>query len=168
MSVTVVDADNKNIGLHHRRPDHRRQLDTATTAAPWRSPPATPRAGPTEVMVDADTADKHHLKLGDELRTIAVTGDFTREDLRHRRPSQVTNPGAAIVYFDTATAQRNLLGDTGVYTNVNVTAAAGVSDAPAEEERRRRRSARRATSARPQKEAADASREDDRRASWTS
>ena len=129
MSVTVVNADNDNMGSVQRRPDHRRQLDRATTCGPWRSPPGTPRAGPTEVMVDADTADKHHLKLGDE----------TAHDRRHRRPHarrssgiatfKVTNPGAAIVYFDTETAQRELLGATGRFTHVNVTAAAGVSDA---------------------------------------
>ncbi|HEY9372258.1 ABC transporter permease, partial [Streptomyces sp.] len=37
-------------------------------------------------------------------------------------------PGAAIVYFDTATAQRELLGAEGRFTQVYATAAAGVSD----------------------------------------
>ena len=68
--------------------------------------------GPTEVMVDADTAEKHHLKLGDELRTIAVTGDFTAK-ISGIASFKVTNPGAAVVYFDTATAQRKLLGKAG-------------------------------------------------------
>jgi putative ABC transport system permease protein len=40
----------------------------------------------------------------------------------------VTNPGAAIVYFDTATAQRELLGKEGLFTNVLITATDGVSD----------------------------------------
>jgi putative ABC transport system permease protein len=40
----------------------------------------------------------------------------------------VTNPGAAIVWFDTATAQRELLGATGRFTHLNITAASGVSD----------------------------------------
>ena len=55
-------------------------------------------------MVDADTADKHHLKIGDELRTIAVTGDFTAKIIGIAT-FKVTNPGAAVVYLDTATAQ---------------------------------------------------------------
>ena len=72
-------------GLHQRRPDHRRQLEQQRRPRRWRSPPATPRAAPTEVMVDADTADKHGLKLGDELRDHRRHRRLHREDLRHRR-----------------------------------------------------------------------------------
>lgn len=127
MSVTVVDADNKNVGASSGAP---------TIAGNWtdndlKSMEITsghaPR-GPTEVMVDADTADKHDLKLGDELRTIAVTGDL-KAKIVGIATFQVTNPGAAVVYFDTATAQRGLLGGTGLFTQINVTADEGVSDA---------------------------------------
>lgn len=126
MNVTVVNSDNKNMGSTTGAP---------TIAGNWthndlRSMEITsghaPR-GPTEVMVDADTADKHHLKMGDELRTIAVTGDF-KARIVGIATFKVTNPGAAVVYFDTATAQRELLGATGRFTQLNVTAAAGVSD----------------------------------------
>ncbi|UFQ16112.1 MULTISPECIES: ABC transporter permease [Streptomyces] len=126
-SVTVVDSDNKNLGPTNGGP---------TIAGNWtrndlRSMDITaghsPR-GPTEVMIDADTADKHDLKIGDELRTIAATGDHTAK-ISGIAAFKVTNPGAAIVYFDTATAQRELLGATGRFTHVNVTADAGVSDA---------------------------------------
>ncbi|MGW7368517.1 ABC transporter permease [Streptomyces sp. NPDC054841] len=125
MSVTVVNADNKNMGSSTGAP---------TIAGNWtrndlRSMEITsghaPR-GPTEVMVDADTAEKHGLKLGDELRTIAVTGDLTAK-ISGIASFKVTNPGAAVVYFDTATAQRELLGRTGAFTHVAVTAAPGVS-----------------------------------------
>ncbi|MET8247100.1 FtsX-like permease family protein [Streptomyces sp. NPDC005202] len=127
MSVTVVNSANKNMGSSNGAP---------TIAGNWtrndlRSMEITsghaPR-GPTEVMIDADTADKHHLKLGDELRTIAVTGDF-KARIVGIATFKVTNPGAAVVYFDTATAQRELLGTTGRFTQINVTAAPGVSDA---------------------------------------
>ncbi|MFJ7078365.1 ABC transporter permease [Streptomyces sp. NPDC098781] len=127
MNVTVVDSDNKNMGSSNGAP---------TIAGNWtrndlRSMEITsghaPR-GPTEVMVDADTADKHDLKVGDELRTIAQTGDFTAK-IVGIATFKVTNPGAAIVYFDTATAQRELLGATGRFTQFNLTAAAGVTDA---------------------------------------
>ncbi|MFE9995739.1 ABC transporter permease [Streptomyces avermitilis] len=126
MNVTVVNTDNENMGSTTGAP---------TIAGNWtkndlRSMQITsghaPR-GPTEVMVDADTADKHHLKLGDELRTIAVTGDF-RAKIVGIATFKVTNPGAAVVYFDTATSQRELLGATGRFTHINVTAAAGVGD----------------------------------------
>ncbi|TLS40376.1 FtsX-like permease family protein [Streptomyces montanus] len=127
MNVTVVNSDNKNMGSTTGAP---------TIAGNWtkndlRSMEITsghaPR-GPTEVMVDADTADKHHLKMGDELRTIAVTGDF-KAKIVGIASFKVTNPGAAVVYFDTATAQRELLGATGRFTHINLAAAQGVTDA---------------------------------------
>ncbi|MFF3376463.1 ABC transporter permease [Streptomyces sp. NPDC002680] len=126
MNVTVVDSDNENMGSSTGAP---------TIAGNWtrndlRSMEITsghaPR-GPTEVMVDADTADKHHLKMGDELRTIAQTGDI-KARIVGIATFKVTNPGAAVVYFDTATAQRELLGATGRFTQLNVTAASGVTD----------------------------------------
>ncbi|MET9775408.1 FtsX-like permease family protein [Streptomyces sp. NPDC006367] len=126
MNVTLVDADNDNVGATSGAP---------TIAGNWtendlRSMEITsghaPR-GPTEAMIDADTADKHGLKIGDELRTIAQTGDF-RTRITGIAAFTVTNPGAAVVYFDTATAQRELLGATGRFTQFNVTAADGVSD----------------------------------------
>ncbi|RPE43297.1 putative ABC transport system permease protein [Streptomyces sp. Ag109_O5-1] len=85
-----------------------------------------PRA-PGQIMVDADTADKHHLKLGDEIGVITTVGTHTAR-ISGIATFTVTNPGAAIFYLDTRTAQRTLVGRTGVYTNVNVTAAKGVTD----------------------------------------
>ncbi|WP_406420254.1 ABC transporter permease [Streptomyces sp. NBC_00873] len=126
MSVTVVDSHNKNMGSSSGAP---------TIAGNWtqndlRSMEITsghaPR-GPTEVMVDADTADKHHLKIGDELRTIAVTGDI-RARISGIASFKVTNPGAAVVYLDTATAQVKLLGKPDVFTHISVTAEPGVTD----------------------------------------
>ncbi|MEU3732629.1 FtsX-like permease family protein [Streptomyces sp. NPDC033538] len=126
MNVTVVDSDNDNVGATSGAP---------TIAGNWtkndlRSMEITsghaPR-GPTELMVDADTADKHGLKLGDELRTIAQTGDI-KARIVGIASFTVTNPGAAVIYFDTPTAQRGLLGATGKFTQFNVVAEAGVSD----------------------------------------
>ncbi|MCX4969842.1 ABC transporter permease [Streptomyces sp. NBC_00654] len=125
-SVTVVDSHNKNMGSETGAP---------TLAGNWtrndlRSMEITsghaPR-GPTEVMVDADTAEKHHLKIGDELRTIAVTGDITAR-ISGIASFKVTNPGAAIVYLDTATAQAKLLGTPGAFTHISITAEPGISD----------------------------------------
>ncbi|WP_086872657.1 ABC transporter permease, partial [Streptomyces viridochromogenes] len=50
-------------------------------------------------------------------------------DEYNRESWKVTNPGAAVVYFDTETSQRALLGATGRFTQVSVTAEDGVSDA---------------------------------------
>ncbi|MFC8536932.1 ABC transporter permease [Streptomyces sp. NPDC057249] len=126
-SVTVVDSHNENMGSETGAP---------TIAGNWtqndlRSMEITsghaPR-GPTEVMVDADTAEKHHLKIGDELRTIAATGDL-KGKITGIVAFKVTNPGAAIVYLDTATAQRALLGAPDRFSHLSITAEQGVSDA---------------------------------------
>ncbi|RAJ62520.1 putative ABC transport system permease protein [Streptomyces sp. Amel2xB2] len=125
--VTVVDGDDRNIGSTTGAP---------TIAANWTSGDRrtmkitsghAPR-GASEAMVDADTAKKRHLRIGDELRTIAADGDFTAR-ISGIATFQVTNPGAAIVYFDTPTAQRQLLGRTGAYTGIAVTAEQGVTHA---------------------------------------
>ncbi|MFF0445581.1 ABC transporter permease [Streptomyces sp. NPDC004609] len=126
MNVTVVNADNKNMGSTTGAPtmagnwvrNDLKMVDITSGHEP---------RGPTEVMVDADTADKHGLKLGDELRTISATGDFSAK-ISGIASFKVTNPGAAIVYFDTRTAQRELLGAEGLFTQLIVTAGSGVSD----------------------------------------
>ncbi|MCX4981356.1 ABC transporter permease [Streptomyces sp. NBC_00572] len=125
-SVTVVDAKNKNLGptggaptiAVNWSPNELRSVEIASGHEP---------RGPTEVIVDGATAEKHGLKLGDALRTISVTGDFTAK-ISGIVEFKVTNPGATVVYFDTATAQRELLGKEGLFTQVTADAKPGVSD----------------------------------------
>ncbi|WP_030739850.1 ABC transporter permease [Streptomyces sp. NRRL S-31] len=125
-SVTVVDGGKEKLSPSSGAPtivgnwngNDARTMEITSGAAP---------KGPDQIMVDADTADKHGLRLGDEIGVITVVGTH------HARVSgiaafKVTNPGAAIFYLDTETAQRTLIGRTGVYTGVSVTAAPGVSD----------------------------------------
>ncbi|MER7955580.1 FtsX-like permease family protein [Streptomyces sp. NPDC096030] len=126
LSVTVVDSDDENVGPTSGAPtiaanwsaNELRSVDVASGHEP---------RGPTEVMVDAGTAEKHKLKIGDELRTIAVTGDF-KAKISGIVEFKVTNPGATVVYFDTATAQRELLGKEGLFTQITADAVPGVSD----------------------------------------
>jgi putative ABC transport system permease protein len=126
-SVTVVDADKDSLSPTGGAPtivgswnsNEARTMDITSGAAP---------KGPGQVMVDVDTADKHDLKLGDEIGVITAVGTHTTK-VSGLADFTVTNPGAAIFYLDTKTAQRVLVGEPDVYTNVNVTAAAGVSDA---------------------------------------
>ncbi|MFB7371351.1 ABC transporter permease [Streptomyces sp. NPDC056222] len=126
LSVTVVDSRNNNVGPTSGAPtiavnwssNELRSVDVASGHEP---------RGPTEVMVDAGTAEKHKLKIGDELRTIAVTGDF-KAKISGIVEFKVTNPGATVVYFDTATAQRELLGKEGLFTQITADAVPGVSD----------------------------------------
>ncbi|MFF0753461.1 ABC transporter permease [Streptomyces sp. NPDC004267] len=125
-AVTVVDSRDENVGptsgaptiAVNWTPNELRSVEIAS---------GHPPRGPTEVVVDAGTAAKHHLEIGDELRTIAVTGDF-RARISGIAAFKVTNPGATLVWFDTATAQRELLGREGVFTHVTADAAPGVSD----------------------------------------
>lgn len=126
-SVTVVDGDKDSLSPTSGGPtivgnwnaNDARTMEISSGQAP---------RGPEQVMVDADTAEKHHLKLGDEIGVITAVGTH-RAKISGIAEFQVTNPGAAIFYLDTKTAQESLLGEKGVYTNVNVTAASGLSDA---------------------------------------
>ncbi|MFI9627125.1 ABC transporter permease [Streptomyces sp. NPDC052042] len=126
-SVTVVDAHDKNMGSTTGAPtiagnwtrNSLRSMEIGSGRAP---------RGPAEVMVDADTADKHHLKLGDTLRTITPNGDI-RARISGIAVFKVTNPGAAVVYFDTVTAQTKLLGADDVFSGVQVNAEPGLSHA---------------------------------------
>ncbi|MFE4968077.1 ABC transporter permease [Streptomyces sp. NPDC056660] len=126
-SVTVVDAKKDSLSPSSGAP---------TIVGSWNSNDArtmkiTSGAAPRnsgQVMVDADTADKHHLGLGDEIGVISAVGTHTAK-ISGIADFTVTNPGAAIFYLDTRTAQRTLVGQSGVFTNVNVTAASGVTDA---------------------------------------
>ncbi|MFF9277614.1 ABC transporter permease [Streptomyces griseosporeus] len=125
-SVTVVDADKDSLSPSSGAPtivgswsrNDARTMKVTEGAAP---------KGPDQIMVDEDTADKHHLKLGDEIGVITAVGTHTAK-VSGIAAFEVTNPGAAIFYLDLPTAQRTLVGQTGVYTDINVTAAPGVSD----------------------------------------
>ncbi|WP_217129807.1 ABC transporter permease [Streptomyces sp. AC558_RSS880] len=125
-SVTVVDADKDNLSPTSGGPtivgswngNDARTMEITSGAAP---------KGAEQIMVDADTADKHDLKLGDEIGVISAVGTHTAK-ISGIAEFTVTNPGAAIFYLDTKTAQQTLVGESGVYTNINVTAASGVSD----------------------------------------
>jgi putative ABC transport system permease protein len=125
-TVTVVDAKKDNLSPSSGAPtivgswnsNDARTMKIASGTAPRNS---------GQIMVDADTADKHHLKLGDELAVISAVGTHTAK-ISGIADFTVTNPGAAIFYLDTRTAQQTLVGQTGVFTNVNVTAAPGVTD----------------------------------------
>ncbi|WP_418957472.1 ABC transporter permease [Streptomyces tritici] len=126
LGVTVVDARNKDLGPTSGAPTiavswNRNELRSMHITS-GRAP-----SGPGDVLVDATTAERNGLKIGDELRTIAVTGDF-RTRISGIVDFKVTNPGATVLYFDPATAQRELLGKEGMFTQIAAEAKPGVSD----------------------------------------
>ncbi|MFE4590485.1 ABC transporter permease [Streptomyces laurentii] len=125
-AVTVVDSRDENVGPTSGAPtmagnwsaDDLRSFEIASGHEP---------RGPGDVVVDETTAERSHLRIGDELRTISVTGDFTAK-ISGIAAFKVTNPGATVVWYDTVTAQRELLGREGLFTHITADAAAGVSD----------------------------------------
>ncbi|GAA2101695.1 FtsX-like permease family protein [Kitasatospora saccharophila] len=73
--------------------------------------------GADQLVLDADTAEKAHLDLGSRVRIITdADHDFTIAGIATFR---TTNPGAALAFLDTPTAQRILLG-TEAYTSVEL------------------------------------------------
>ncbi|MFD0548625.1 ABC transporter permease [Streptomyces rectiviolaceus] len=125
-NITVVDSKNDPVGATTGAP---------TIATNWyvtdRSPVEltsghAPR-GKDQALLDADTADKKDVKIGDTLTVLAAPGSF-KVEVVGIVTFTTTNPGAALVFLDTPTAQRELLGDKDAATGISVDAAAGVSD----------------------------------------
>jgi putative ABC transport system permease protein len=122
-SVTVVDGDKDSLSPTSGAPTivgNWNRLDARTMEI---TDGAAPR-GSGEVMVDADTAETHGLALGDTVSVINVNGTHEAK-VSGIAAFTVTNPGAAIFYFDTPTAQQVLVGEKDVFTDVHVTAADG-------------------------------------------
>ncbi|MEV4231756.1 FtsX-like permease family protein, partial [Streptomyces bobili] len=126
-NITVVDSANKSVGPTTGAP---------TIATDWyltdRSPVEltsghAPR-GAGEAVLDADTADKKHVKTGDTLTVMAQPGSF-RVEVVGIATFRTTNPGAALVYLDPEVAATRLLGSADLATSVSVEAADGVTDA---------------------------------------
>ncbi|MGK5547581.1 ABC transporter permease [Streptomyces sp. URMC 127] len=126
MQLTVVNAKNKSLSPTSGAPTVGTNWDESQKKSVEITSGHVPH-GPAEAVLDADTAAKHGVKTGDKLRVIAVPGDFT-VSVVGIATYKTTNPGAALLYFDTATAQEKLLGSTGSFSSYGLTAASGVSD----------------------------------------
>jgi putative ABC transport system permease protein len=124
--VTVADAHNEKLNPPSGAPTLVSNWDSTETKAVKLTSGHLPQ-GPLDAVVDADSADKHHLRIGDTLRVIATPGDF-KVTLTGIVTFRTTNPGAAVVYIDTLTSQTRLLGRTDAYTGYGLTAAKGVTD----------------------------------------
>ncbi|MFP3986189.1 ABC transporter permease [Streptomyces sp. E11-3] len=126
-NITIVDADNESVGPTSGAP---------TIAVAWyesdRSPVKltdghAPR-GADQALIDADTADRKNVGIGDTLNILARPGSF-KVEVVGIATFTTTNPGAALVFLDTETAQTKLLGDPDLATSIGIEAAPGVSDA---------------------------------------
>ncbi|MHC0428981.1 ABC transporter permease [Streptomyces sp. O3] len=125
--ITIVDADNESVGPTSGAP---------TIAVAWyesdRSPvrlaEGHPPRGGDQALIDADTADRKNVSIGDTLTIHARPGSF-QVRVVGIAAFTTTNPGAALVFLDTVTAQTKLLGDPDLATGIAVEAAPGVRDA---------------------------------------
>ncbi|WP_181807904.1 ABC transporter permease, partial [Streptomyces shenzhenensis] len=126
-NIVVVDSHHKSVGPTTGAP---------TIATDWylthRSPVKltsghTPR-GAGQALLDADTAAKKHVRIGDTLTVQAQPGTF-RIEIVGIATFTTTNPGAALVFLDPAVAAKELLGSAGRATSISVDAAQGVPDA---------------------------------------
>ncbi|KPI28193.1 MacB-like periplasmic core domain containing protein [Actinobacteria bacterium OV320] len=125
-NITVVDGENKSVGPTTGAP---------TIATDWyvtdRSPVKLTSGhapqGAGEAMLDADTADKKHVRIGDTLTVMAQPGSF-KVRIVGIATFTTTNPGAALVFLDPKTAADQLLGSPDKATSISVDAAQGVSD----------------------------------------
>jgi putative ABC transport system permease protein len=126
-NITVVDRDNESVGPTTGAP---------TIATNWyltdRSPVELTSGhapkGPGQALLDADTAKKKDVAIGDTLTVLAAPGSF-KVKIVGIATFTTTNPGAALVFLDTPTAQSRLLGDPDAATGISVTADPGVGDA---------------------------------------
>ncbi|WP_406438911.1 ABC transporter permease [Streptomyces sp. NBC_01613] len=126
-NITVVDSRNKSVGPTTGAP---------TIASDWfltaRSPVKLTSGhaphGRGEALLDADTADKKHVRIGDTLTVLAQPGIF-KVKIVGIATFTTTNPGAALVFLDPKTAATQLLGSAAKATSISVDAAKGVSDA---------------------------------------
>ncbi|MFJ5305011.1 ABC transporter permease [Streptomyces sp. NPDC088350] len=126
-NIVVVDSGNKSVGPTTGAP---------TIATDWyltdRSPvkltSGHPPQGADQALLDADTADHKHVKIGDTLTVQAQPGSF-KVRIVGIATFTTTNPGAALVFLDPATAKDQLLGAPDRATSISVDAAKGVTDA---------------------------------------
>ncbi|MEU3933270.1 FtsX-like permease family protein [Streptomyces sp. NPDC029044] len=124
--LTVVDEANEPVGPttgaptlgNAWNPNERSPVKLTSGHAP---------RGPAEALLDSETAGRKNVRIGDTLTVIAPPGSF-QVRVVGIVTFTTTNPGSALIYFDTPTAQTKLLGRPGTATAIAVDAAEGVGD----------------------------------------
>ncbi|MET9122120.1 ABC transporter permease [Streptomyces sp. NPDC004528] len=126
-NLTIVDRKNESVGPTSGAP---------TIATNWQPGERSPvkltsghaPQGASEALLDADTAERRHVRVGDTLTVQAQPGTFEVR-IVGIATFTTTNPGAALLFLDTPTAQTKLLGGTSAATSISLDAAPGVRDA---------------------------------------
>ncbi|MEU9478624.1 ABC transporter permease [Streptomyces sp. NPDC048191] len=125
-NAVVIDGHNRSVGPTTGAPT----IATAwyvTRRSPVRLTSGHAPHGAGEALLDADTAGKKDVRIGDTLTVQAQPGTF-RVRVVGIATFTTTNPGAALVFLDPAVAGRELLGSAAKATGIAVDAAKGVSD----------------------------------------
>ncbi|GAA3793196.1 ABC transporter permease [Streptomyces chiangmaiensis] len=125
--LTVVDSRNDPVGPTTGAPTIAKNW-YVTERSPVELTSGHAPQGPGEALLDADTARHKHVAIGDTLTVLARPGSFTVRVVGIATFT-TTNPGAALVFLDTPTAQAELLGSPDAATSIAVDTAPGVSDA---------------------------------------
>ncbi|MGQ5635027.1 MULTISPECIES: ABC transporter permease [unclassified Streptomyces] len=126
-NAVVVDRHNRSVGPTTGAPTIAMAW-YATHRSPVRLTSGHAPHGAGEALLDADTARKRHVGIGDALTVQAQPGTF-RVRVVGIATFTATNPGAALVFLDPAVAGRELLGSAAKATTIAVDAAPGVPDA---------------------------------------
>ncbi|MEU6403256.1 FtsX-like permease family protein [Streptomyces sp. NPDC046985] len=126
-NAVVVDRRNRPVGPTTGAPTIARNWQTTDKSPVKLSSGHVPR-GDGEAVLDADTAAHQHVRVGDVLTVQAQPGAF-RVRVVGVATFTTTNPGAALLFLDTPTAQTKLLGAADRATGISVDAVRGVGDA---------------------------------------
>lgn len=126
-NATVVDSEDKSVGPTTGAPTIVTNWQL-TERSPVKLTSGHEPKGDGEALLDADTAKKKHVRVGDTLSVQAQPGTF-KVRIVGIATFTTTNPGAALVFLDTPTAQTKLLGSTEAATSISVDAARGVDNA---------------------------------------
>ncbi|MFD8735032.1 ABC transporter permease [Streptomyces sp. NPDC059618] len=126
-NAPVVDSANKSVGPTTGAPTIVTNWQI-TERSPVKLTSGHAPNGDGEALLDADTADTKHLGIGDTLTVQAQPGSF-KVRIVGIATFTTTNPGAALIFLDTPTAQTRLLGRPGLATSISVDAAKGVDNA---------------------------------------
>ncbi|GEC05634.1 membrane protein [Streptomyces spinoverrucosus] len=125
-NITVVDDRNESVSPTTGAPTLGTNWNPTERSPVELTSGHAPR-GPTQALLDSETAERRNVRVGDALTVIAAPGSF-KVEVVGIVTFTTTNPGAALLFLDTPTAQTKLLGDPEGATAITVDAAPGVSD----------------------------------------
>ncbi|MFJ5773799.1 FtsX-like permease family protein [Streptomyces sp. NPDC093094] len=124
--ITVVDADHESVGPTTGAPTVGTDWNPTARSPVELTSGRAPR-GPSEALLDSESADRKDVAISDTLTVIAAPGSFDVKVVGIVTFT-TTNPGATLLFLDPPAAQTRLLGDAEAATGIDVDAADGVSD----------------------------------------